>query len=598
MAFQNKRRKSFVANKIEEVSLASVSYISIDSLEINFNGSIAYFRRLKYRGCPKLILNSLKKLDFNKKDIQHLKDMNRNDFVMSMYNIFLRYSTHSTTAYGRFAFLARFVSFLDTKEVEAEISNSTVRLYLENRNLEVLKGSINKNTLQKDKSHLVNLLKELGMGDIARDLPEIKNRRQAAIPTDALPDNDRIDIAKKLIKAFNICVKYVFSGEKPSACPLFEEDDFCVERKFIRGARYISKGEDWLNFVTRLALMITSLWTGGNLSPLSQLKKNDVKSFKKGDGNNYTLNSIKSRAQYERQGLEIGFNKRSKEFIENWLLVSEIIAPGHDSDLFPYLNKAGNLTAFSCGYPKPHQSINKKLTAMGLPEITTRILRSTRSSTLMRAYDDVFIVASANKNTVESTSQHYLEGAKETHEMQLASAFQVQKAMVGGMEKKKAIDKYAQSIKDPFTQDEWLEKKKNALANKTLSGVRCTEPFGEKAKKSLRKYRKLEASNDGACIDFLDCFECPYHALIAEVDDIWLMLSFRSIVISSISRPSINSVPSEKFGDVLVKVELILNKFKSKSEINYKHAVEKNSKKPHPLYSDEDSINDLLGIYQ
>jgi len=344
--------------------------------------------------------------------------------------------------------------------------------------------------------------------------------------------------------------------------------------------------------------MITSLWTGGNLSPLSQLKKSDVKSFKKGNGNNYTLDSMKSRAQYERQGLEIGFNKRSKEFIENWLLVSEIISSGSESDLYPYINKDGNVTAFRCGYPNPHKSINNKLKAMGLPEITTRILRSTRSSTVMRAYDDVFIVAAANKNTLESTSQHYLEGSKETHEMQLASAFQVQKAMVGGMEKKKAIDKYAQSIKDPFTQEEWLEKKKNALANKTPTGVRCTEPFGEKAKKSLRKYRMLKASNDGACIDFLDCFDCTDHAFIAELDDIWLMLSFKAIILSSISRSSINSIPSEKFSDVLTKVEIILEKFKSKSAINYQQAIEKNRKNPHPLYSDEESINDLLGVYQ
>lgn len=108
----------------------------------------------------------------------------------------------------------------------------------------------------------------------------------------------------------------------------------------------------------------------------------------------------------------------------------------------------------------------------------------------------------------------------------------------------------------------------------------------------------MTETNSGFCVDFLSCFSCEYHALIAEVDDIWLILSFKDTVIESLDRPSFNSAPTEKFNNVLTAVNYALSRLEEKAPDNFKLAVLKNNNSPHPLYNEDSSIDDLIEVYQ
>lgn len=601
MNFQETKRKGLDPSNLDLSQIDKVSPIDIESMELKFGLLIARFKRLKYKGCPK-IHRSVSGRDFSPK--VELIEMDRDPFIRQMYDIFKGFSSHSPVGYARFAFLARYVEYLDQNGFEANLTESNVFAYFKFQESQVLRGKYNKNSLQKDKTHFVAILHASGDSVLARKFPQIIDRRSAAIPTPALADSDYAAIARKLINAFVAYTECIFQDQPPEICPLFNSEEALnngLSETKIRRSRSLAKTDKrpfWKNRVTEIAIMITSLWTGANLTPLLSLRRSDVQKFKKCGVDQYVFDSVKARALYEKDELGIGFTKRSKEFFENWLLVSEMIDPRSEAMLFPYLDIKGNLIDPLLGFALPHRKINPKLKAMGWPNITTKILRSTRSSTSTRAYSDIFVTAWINRNSVNVSLKHYLAGNAAVHELQLAGAFSVQKAVTEGVAKEEAIKEYMAKFQDPFTHKEWIDRKNNALATKTPTGVRCTSPFSEKAEKSLRPFRELESSKTGACIDFLECFECTHHALIAEVDDIWLMLSFLDTLEEVMSRPSYESFPSEHFAKIKLMTLSILEKMREKSPDHYFEAQRKNGEMPHPLYSDEDSIHDLLEVYK
>lgn len=529
--------------------------------------------------------------------------MDRDDFVRDIYQLFNRYSKESSTGYGRFAFLCKYVAFWDKKGKQIEFNEEEVLKFFAYREKCVTRGEVNKNSLSKERQHLSSILKELGKTNIALQLPKIFGRRNETKPTESIPDKSYTDIGSTLIKAYKKYVEFIFAGKPPSKCPIFDIElakkngltDKAIKKS--RGLKYVEQNDFWTNSATKLALLITAMWTGGNLTPLAQLTKKDAKLIKKVSGDRYEFDSVKARALYEKQQLGLGFTKRSKEFIESWMLVSEKIAPGDDAPLFPLFDINGNLRTALKAYANPHKTINPKLVAMGLPKVTIRRLRSTRSSLVMRAYDDIFTVAAANRNTLETTKDHYLEGVGDVHNMALAQAFEVQKALAEGKDKKSAIDEFKAVIKDPYTTEEWEKKKQSAIATKIPTGVRCTDPNGDIAKKSLRAIKVLNLGDDRECISFLACFDCSKHALVADVDDIWLMLSFKDSIESSLARPSVNSFPQESFHNTLSKAIHILSRMAEISPENYKVAKSKNKAAPHPLYQEENDLTDLLGVY-
>ena len=98
MGFKDKKRRG-QAIKVKDAAPSNV--VSFENsgeskLELNFNGDIARFERLRYLGCPTY---------FARKDKSSLLVLNRDKFVNEMYEVFKGYRTTSKTGYGRFCFL-------------------------------------------------------------------------------------------------------------------------------------------------------------------------------------------------------------------------------------------------------------------------------------------------------------------------------------------------------------------------------------------------------------------------------------------------------------------------------------------------------------
>ena len=468
---------------------------------------------------------------------------------------------------------------------------------------QMLKGEISKGTLIAVKSCITALLRSMGNIALARKVPVVSNQRASITPHSTLSDSDLTAVGRKLMTSYMAYSRLVLNGEAPRLCPLFNEEElrgkgFSAEEisHFEKQAKNRVYLGNWRNLVTRLAFMIISMWTGANLTPLAKLSRRDAM-FHKGDGDTYEFNSTKARALYSQQKLGFGFVKRTKLFIENWLVVSAKFASGDNAPLFPFFDRNGELNSNSQLYLIPHKAINQAITPYGYPKITTSIFRKTRSNALMRAFNDVLVVADANGSSADTVSKSYLHGVKDVHEIQLAGAFVAQENIAFGISKKTAVERAIYKFKDPLTKFEWSKNKKNT-PNKTPTGIRCKDPFGVRAKRSLIALKDLSSSDSGACIDFLGCFECEHHALIAEKDDIWLMLSFKDSIIETMARPSSNSFPSTGLEKILNTVNSILPRYNNAAPDEYQAALELNKRSPHPLYDDESALTDLLEVYK
>ena len=598
MAFQeNKKRRTLVAPDNVVPPETTVTPISIEAMVLSFGGKKAYFKRLQFWGCPTTLRGKNGAMPAN------ALDMCRSEFLSDMYDLFKGFDANSRSGFVHFVQLTQYVGALDRHDRSVNFCENNVLWYFSYKRSQMLKGEITKGTLICVKSSISALLRSMGNIALSRKIPAVKKQRASITPYSTLSDSELTAVGRKLMTSYMAYSRLVLNDETPHLCLLFNEEELrgkgfnaeeiaCFEK---RAKTRVCNG-NWRNQATRLAFMIISMWTGANLTPLAKLSRRDA-IFHKGNGDTYEFNSTKARALYSQQKLGFGFVKRTKLFIENWLIVSAKFASGDDDPLFPFLGRNGQLNPDSQIYLAPHKAINEAITSYGYPKITTSIFRKTRSNALMRAFNDVFVVADANKSSADTVSKSYLHGVKEAHEIQLAGAFVAQENMAFGIPKKLAIENANYKFKDPLTEFEWSRNKKT-IPNKTPTGIRCQEPFGVRAKRSLIALKDLSSSDDGACIDFLGCFECEHHALIAEKDDIWLMLSFKDSIIETMARPSISSVPSTNLEKTLNTVNSILPRYNAVAPDEYQAALALNKKSPHPLYDDESALTDLLEVYK
>ena len=100
-----------------------------------------------------------------------------------------------------------------------------------------------------------------------------------------------------------------------------------------------------------------------------------------------------------------------------------------------------------------------------------------------------------------------------------------------------------------------------------------------------------------ACYKFLECFGCQYHAVIAEEQDVWLLLSFNDVILESLARPAINSAPSNVLKKVHNTLQLILERVKKEHQKIYSSAYELYLEGAHPLWSEKDDLGLLMGVY-
>ncbi|SHI28777.1 hypothetical protein [Ferrimonas marina] len=604
MAFKKKSSRKLPASQVQ--ATLPPTPISIESMVIGTPRGKAYFKRLKYRGCPTVSTGGGKVAAGLFKHPEQLVDMQRDRQIRELYTLFSEWPTNETT-HSTFTNLCEYVRALDAAERPVDFSEGNVLWYGKELQrlvkLSKAQGGISHGTATRRKAGLVAILKSRGQSQLAAQLPPF-NANKSRTPHPTLDDDGFTRAGLFLTRGYNGYLAHSLAGTVPEVCPLHNEARLtmlgCTPKEIgiIRAnakKRVLPVNGDWRNHLVALGMLMTFMFTGINPTPLFNLRRRDV-GFKKAAGDHYDLVSLKDRAGGQKQNNELGFTKFSKEFIEGWLKATRAWADDDPNALvFPRFSESGAQVSWGQPSPPPQLCINKVLQVHGLPKVTASVFRKTRSSQLMRVLDDTHAVADANNNSAETTNRDYLYGVQAQHDLANAGAFEAQHKMAMGTDKKQALDEATWQCKDPLTELEYLKFKKQR-PNKTKSGLGCEEPLADKIAKQRTKYRHINPKLD-ICIDFLDCFECPSHGLVAETDDIWMMLSFRDSLHEALARPAYNSVPSERFTDIVRKTGIILDKLRAKAPDNYREAEEMNREAPHPLYDDSDAIDDIRRMY-
>ena len=101
----------------------------------------------------------------------------------------------------------------------------------------------------------------------------------------------------------------------------------------------------------------------------------------------------------------------------------------------------------------------------------------------------------------------------------------------------------------------------------------------------------------GALHKIHECFGSRHHAIIAEIDDIWLLLSFNDVILESFARPAINSRPSNLLSKVSNTIQVIIERMKREHAAVYSQAYDKYLNGVHPLWQDTNDLELMLGVY-
>jgi hypothetical protein len=137
------------------------------------------------------------------------------------------------------------------------------------------------------------------------------------------------------------------------------------------------------------------------------------------------------------------------------------------------------------------------------------------------------------------------------------------------------------------------------LGSQTPAGVRCTgdATLTNQIERQLKTLKLDIPEEEKKCTNFLKCFVCDNHVLVAMVDDIWLMMSFYDVIKSLKEQVAINSLPEDELYQLENTVKNILDRFRNVSVDNFKKAKIKHNEAAHPLYSDIRSVGDLLEVF-
>ncbi|MFT2092103.1 hypothetical protein [Paraglaciecola sp. 2405UD69-4] len=607
----NKRRKPARVSSDMVAPSANLEPLKIeDMVLVSETKGRSHFKRLKYNGCPSRL---------NGGHPHKLLDMNRDDFVRQMYRLFK--PNFNATWKTHFDNLCRYIAWLDTtkqRSIDGDyFHNDLVKLYMQQWDTWVKQNKFSIATWMVSKALFSAIYKAQGRYDDAKRLPSIKGLQKGANPHKGLHvESELKPTAKALFRGFKALALHIEEDSVPSINPIWDEKLLNLQAEIhgwssvqrgrkvnaFKGSVVSSKG-NWRNQLTRIAIMLCFMLTGMNTTPMLKMKRKDVK-FKQIQGGKYIFEAGKDRAQYLEIDNAIGFSKYSKEFIERWLTLSAKIS-GFDDDapLFPFIKPSGRIVSFHLISDSPQTSINKLLRYLGLTTITSSILRKTKLDTLQKVTEDIYLVSIAANNSIKTIAKSYSAGLDQDHQLNLAAAMAAKYEIVKGRPIENAICEAKHNYHDVISDFDYKRLRSMEQANKeslTPTGARCLDNKQGAAKlidEALKRSGINILSEESVCTDFLACFECDYHALVAAVNDIWLMLSFKDTLVEMKQYPSVNSLPKSRYENLCLTIDSILMRFKEVSEKNFQQALEQKKTASHPLYSTPHSLNDLLDLF-
>tara|TARA_R110002060_G_scaffold66339_1_gene75177 strand:+ start:9903 stop:11765 length:1863 start_codon:yes stop_codon:yes gene_type:complete len=360
------------------------------------------------------------------------------------------------------------------------------------------------------------------------------------------------------------------------------------------------------NQASRNCFFVFSMLTGMNMSVLANLRHKDV-SFKSIGSGRFVFNGQKFRAGYKDLDNSVGFSQRTKELITRWLKTSKVmyqslgLIQSNELPLCPFFSANGEVWTFNM-HGTNLSYINTQLEKITGLTVTASRFRATKSDVLMRVTEDILLVSQGLNNSVNVVTKRYSSGVQADHDNNLNAALGALNAIAKGEEIAKAIED-AKAMRSDILADYDYKRLRNSEHQKqplmtTPSGIMCAGATSEKLVAEARRMKKLgiDFSDDtGRCTDFLACFDCDSHKLVASETDIWLMLSFLEKIEELKEMAASNSAPKKEYFVVEGVLKKILLRLKQKAPKNYVKAKQKvDDGNYHFLYQDRASANQFF----
>ncbi|WP_045369447.1 hypothetical protein [Vibrio campbellii] len=478
------------------------------------------------------------------------------------------------------------------------------------------------------------LLSKWGRYSDIRKLPIVPQKERSCALTAYKVETELKSISSLLVNSLHKLMSHVEQSQTPSIHPMFSEEllteqarlnswsaiELSNKRKAFRlcmmvppvNKRNSNLSEEELKFnllanhASRNALYVFFMLTGMNNAVLSSIRRMDVK-FKDINGGRYVFEGEKFRAGYKKIDSSLGFSKYTKELIEKWMRMTKFLYEklGHKEidtlPLFPYLElKNGRVLDFT--YNKSNtEYINKLVEKLLGVRVNAARFRKTKSDVLMRVTEDVVLVSLGLNNTVRTVSSAYCNGIKDDHDNNLNAAFSAQMSIAKGKDISESVAEVKALQSDILSDYDYKQRlvKGKLCTTITPSGVHCSGPTSKKLslESQRKKHQGVNLDNDEhKCTDFLGCFDCESHLLVASEFDIWLMLSFLEQLTDLKEYISINSTPKTKLFETEAIISKTLERMKVKSPSNYDKALRRiHEGELHPLYQNRASLQPYFG---
>ncbi|HCH2798167.1 TPA: hypothetical protein NKT10_003932 [Vibrio parahaemolyticus] len=592
---------------------ATVEPLHLSELKLKCDGITSHFDQLVYKGVPNYSSRGEK---IN--GVDYTPVVSRERFARDIY--LLLKTDFNRTKKAHFMQLRIYIRWLDTTQREpidgdyfhSDLYNTYMDYHQEKCNRREQKLA----TWVGAKKMLSFFLISQNRSLEAKRLKSIKGQKKEAESYKGIDVSGEFKpLVRCFIAAFGQFRKHFIEGTRPEIHPFWDEQKFnqVAEKEGWAGRKRsgqqrafklaVTTENATRNHFSQLASVLAFCFAGQNTTPLLNLRFSDVRFTEESYGKVY-FDMTKARAKYLGFDTSMGFHKKTQEFFHQWLEISKALQNESGTDwVFPYFMQSGEVKGcVEAGQIKPHKMINTLTKKLGLAHITPSILRQTKIDTLMRVTEDIYLVSMSANNDVKTIKASYAHGNESDHKRGLAASNEALYDVVkNGTAPDEAASQAKYSYADVLSHYDYQRLRKEERENdaQTPLGVRCkdaTKGAANSVKKNLEKMG-IKQPEQKKCTDFLGCFECEFHRLVSEVEDIWLMLSFNDTLQQMKDYPAINSLPTDKFYKLCNTLESILTRFKEVSPDNYAQAQEKHSESPHPLYSDGYSLMDLLEAF-
>ncbi|OCP82516.1 hypothetical protein AKH11_09405 [Vibrio parahaemolyticus] len=586
------------------------------------NGIKAYTHRLRYRNVP-----TVKQIKSGKGVLA-----NRDDIVRDIHQR-LAFLPEKLSKKSYFTGLVSYFQYLDGIGYNGDLFSNAVMIdCLKHFNkLREKGGQVSK--ASNIKASLSFLLRLWNREFDLKTLPEVARHPPAAnkafhVETELKP------LSKVLVKGAQAFQEAIEKNELLDVHPFFDEDLFDEQAKRLGwtlrqsvdkkiGFKTCMKPRPrtikisplpferlhrqvFYNQASRNWFFVFSMLTGMNTSVLANVRHKDV-SFKNIGSGRFVFDGEKFRAGYKSLDNSAGFSQRTKELITRWLKTSKAmyqslgIPLSNELPLCPFFTGSGEVWTFNT-----HGSnivyINNQLEKITGLRVNTSRFRATKSDVLMRVTEDIFLVSQGLNNTVNVVAKRYSSGVQADHDNNLNATFGALSAIAKGEAVGKAIDDskvmHSDILSDYDAKKLRTRESQEQPLMTTPSGIKCAGPTPERLVVEARRMKQLgiDFSQDtGRCTDFLACFDCDSHKLVASENDIWLMLSFLEQIEDLKEMVASNSAPKDEYFVVEGMLKKVLLRLKQKAPQNYAQAKQKvDDGGYHPLYQDRASASQFF----